>query len=168
MDYQPEIGQMCWGQPWQSFDGSVLLDAAVERMARSWERIMWNRLQREVDRPFNNSGASFETEGLAIRAYSWDDSDEQPWNLKCGEVEVSWYKHSWRGLSVNRPMTNDDIADFLSAALAALEPCDTGLGYEDGPRWKPFTYNGVLYNETSYEERETRKRQTPPSPPANS
>lgn len=151
--YEPETGQAMFGQPSQQFDGSDLLDAAVERIAREWERVIGNRLSHSVDRPFDNSGATFETDGIAINAYSWGDSTEQPWNLKCGDVEVSWYKHSWRGLSVNRAISNDDIAALLDEALAALRPCDTGHGYEGEARWKPFTYNGTRYSETSYEER---------------
>lgn len=154
--YQPELGQMCFGQPWQSYEASELLDAAVERIAREWERVIWNRLQREVARPFSNSGTRFDTDGLSIHAYSWDDSEEQPWNLKCGDVELSWYKNSWRGLSSNKQMSNDDIADFLDAALAALSACDTGGSWSDRPKWKPFTLDGETYSETSREEQMER------------
>lgn len=132
-----------------------MLDAAVQSIAREWRRVIWNRTQAEVRSPFDNSGAVFDTEDLSIHACSWDAEIKQPWNLKCGDVEVRWYKHSLRGLSVNKLLNNDEIAQFLDAALAALRPIDTVEGYPARQTYKPFTLNGVRYAER-------RKRQARP------
>lgn len=143
-DYQPEIGQFAFGQPYHQYDGGYMLDAALMLIRRSLDRILWNRLQEDVESPFDNTGATFDTEGISIHAYSWDDDADQQWNLKCGDVEVSWYKHSWRGVSVNRELTNDDIAKFLAEAVDAIDACDTGMvGCRGGVKvGKPFTYCG--------------------------
>lgn len=143
--YQPELGQMIFGQPSQQFDGGNLLDAIINRLERELERVLWNRLQKEVPSPFSNTAATFEAPGIAIHAYSWDEEAEQPWNLKCGEVEVSWYKHAWRGVSINRQLTADEMAAFLDEALARIRACDTGDGYVDHPVGVTFIYDGTEY-----------------------
>lgn len=136
--FEPELGQMVFGQPTQEYDGGELLDAALTYLSEELDRVLWNRLQKECPSPFANSGARFETEGLAIHSYDWG-SENQPWNLKCGDVEISWYKWSGRGQSVNKPMTPNDIAVFLGQALAIIRGCDTpNFGDEDGG--KAFTY----------------------------
>jgi hypothetical protein len=136
--FQPELGQMVWGQPSQEHETSELLDAALTYLDHELQRVLWNRLQKECASPFSNSGARFKTDGLSIHAYDWGD-ENQPWNLKCGDVEISWYKWSGRGQSVNRPMQSEDVAAFLDRALAIVRACDTPeFGDEDGGR--PFTY----------------------------
>jgi hypothetical protein len=140
--YQPEVGQMCYGQPWQRFDAPPMLEAALQWIKCSLDTVLWNRLQRQTRSPFDNSGATFDTEGLSIHAYSWDDDKEQPWNLKCGDVEVSWYKHSWRGVSVNRELSNDEIAEFLDRALSIVRKCDIDFSHDASGFEQPFKYNG--------------------------
>lgn len=147
--YQPELGQAIFGQPPQSYQASEMLDAALRYLQHELERVLHNRLQENVDCPFSNTGATFDTEGLSIHAYSWGD-DDQPWNLKCGDIEISWYKHSWRGLSVNKSLTNDQVAQFLDRVLSIIRACDAGHGYDDSPCWQPFTYCGELHDETEH------------------
>lgn len=140
--YQPEAGQICFGKTWQRFDVPDLLDAALRMIAQEIGIVLSNRMQRQVQNPFDRWATStFDTEGLSVHGYSSVSEDEvAPWNLKCGDVEVSWYKGPWRGLSVNRQLTNDDIATFLDRALSILRACDSDIRGDKGEQ--PFFYNG--------------------------
>lgn len=154
-EYQPEIGQALFGQPHQTYEASLMMEAAIDRIAREWRRCIGNttgHISKSQGSPFDNTGATFSTEGLDINAYSWSDDDEQTWNLKCGDIEVSWYKHSSRGLSVNKDMSNDDIAAFLDEVLNQLKPCDYPLSNGELEHSKDFTYNGTLYRAHRYKD----------------
>lgn len=120
-NYEPEMGQMLFGQPWQSQDASELLIAALSAIDEELDRIMWNIHQEIYDSPFSNTAQSFkELEEFQVEAYSWNEEYQQPWNFKWQDIEVSWYKHMKRGTSVNREVTPDETAKMLEACLAAL------------------------------------------------
>lgn len=143
-EYIPELGQALFGQPTQAFEADNLMDAAINLLADELSRVLGNiTQQRPIDNPFSNSGSRFDTEGLSIHAYSWSD-DDQPWNLKCGDVEVSWYKYAGRGMSVNKPMSPNDIKAFLDCALGIILACEGGGEFSKGQK---FTYDGTVYNE---------------------
>lgn len=126
-EYEPEIGQMAFGQPSQRYAADDLLDAALSFIRQRMDVVLWNHYQREKESPFGNTGSRFETDGLIVEAYSWNEDVEQPFNFKRGDVEVSWYKYAGRGMSINRQMTPDDTRGLLSAALAILDRVDDGL-----------------------------------------
>jgi hypothetical protein len=117
--YQPELGQMIFGQPSQSYEGSELLDAALRAISNELDRAMWNIEQEEYSSPFDNTGNRFECDTFKAHAYSWGD-DEQPWNFKWRDVEISWYKWSGRGLSTNKPLPPDLISEMLDDCLGAV------------------------------------------------
>ena len=119
--YQPELGQMAFGQPHKEYEGSELLEAALRAIGYELERVMGNIHQREYSSPFDNSGnvEGFVCPTFSAHAYSWGDED-QPYNFKWRDVEISWYKWSGRGLSVNKPLSPDLISEMLDACLAAV------------------------------------------------
>jgi len=88
-NYQPEIGQMCFGQQWKKYEGSNLLIAALQAIDSELRRIMWNANQEEYNSPFDNTGNRYKNDVFEVQAYSWDDSYEQPFNFKWDNVEVS-------------------------------------------------------------------------------
>lgn len=122
--YTPELGQMCFGQPWQKHEGSELLEAALIAISSELERVMCNLHQEEYSSPFNNTGNQFECDTFKAHAYSWSD-DEQPWNFKWRDVEISWYKWCGRGLSTKQPMSPDIISEMLNDCLAAVRRYET-------------------------------------------
>lgn len=142
--YEPELGQMIFGQPTQEWASDNLFDAAITLLAEELERVLGNVTQDRVSNPFHNSGARFDTEGLSVHAYSWGD-DEQPWNLKCGDVEVSWYKWAGRGMSVNKRMTPDDTKAFLDRALGVILACQSDEF--ERVKGQRFTYLGEVFND---------------------
>ncbi len=142
----PELGQMVFGQPTQQYEADNLMDAVINLLSCEIERVLGNVTQeRDIGNPFSNSGSRFDTEGLSVHAYSWGD-DDQPWNLKCGDVEVSWYKYAGRGMSVNKPMTPQETKAFLDTALSIIHACEPS-GEFDETSGNKFTYDGKVYND---------------------
>jgi len=80
---------------------------------------MWNIHHKDYWNPFDNSGAQFDCDEFSAHAYSWGD-DEQPFNFKWKNLEISWYKWFGRGTSSNIPVTPQLASDFLDACLRAL------------------------------------------------
>jgi hypothetical protein len=136
--YQPELGQAIFGQPSKQFAVSPMLEAALLFVQHELDRVLWNRLQVGTDSPFGNTGAKFDTKGLSIHAYSWGD-DDQPWNLKYGNLEVSWYKYFGRGMSVNRNLSNDEVSNLLDEILTVIRDCDT-RAFGSGEPLREFSY----------------------------
>jgi hypothetical protein len=117
--FEPELGQMAFGQPYKEHEVSNLVDAALCRIRDELRRVMWNIHQREYENPFGNSGNSFKCDTFEVQAYSWGD-DEQPFNFKWRGVEISWYKYLGRGMSANQKISADLAAEMLDDCLAAV------------------------------------------------
>lgn len=123
MEYQPELGQMIFGQAHKEHAVPPIMDAALEAIDAELCRAMWNIHQKEYVSPFRNTGASFkEIEAFQVEAYSWDEDYAQPWNFKCGDIEVSWYKYLGRGMSSNTELTPQIAAEVLEKCVKAI--CD--------------------------------------------
>lgn len=127
--FEPELGQMIFGQPHKEHAGSNLLEAALRRLSGELERVMWNIHQRNYASPFDNTGNWFKCDTFEVQAYSWGD-DEQPFNFKWRDVEVSWYKYLGRGLSANQELPPTLISEMLDDCLkaaAAWESSDEAM-----------------------------------------
>jgi hypothetical protein len=110
--FQPELGQIAFGQPFKRFG---VPDAFSNALSVLGDAIKAATGQNPAD----NSGARFNCPTFQMHAYSWSD-DEQPFNFKWGEVEVSWYKYLGRGESANRALTAEDASAMLLACLPAI------------------------------------------------
>ena len=126
-DYVPELGQMAFGQPWKQYAVSELGQAALRSIAEEFDRVQWNINQEETPNPFDNSGARFECPTFKAHAYSWNDEEEQPWNFKWGDIEISWYKWSGRGTSSNVELTPQLISNMLDACLQGLRDYENSV-----------------------------------------
>lgn len=119
--FEPELGQAIFGQPHKDFEVPEIMDAAMQFIDLELSRVRWNIRQHDVASPFRNSGpdGNYDGTGFQVHAYDWGD-DEQPWNFKWGNVEISWYKYAGRGLSANIDITSDMAAKCLSECLAEI------------------------------------------------
>lgn len=122
MQYEPEMGQMCFGQPWNKYACSNLCEAALMSINYELCRIMWNIHQKEYDTPFLNAGnvEGFKNDVFEAHAYDWNENNEQSFNFKWKDVEISWYKHYSRGTSCNQELTPDKINQMLDECLQSL------------------------------------------------
>lgn len=121
MKFEPTIAQALFGQPHQQYGCHRLVTAALEEISDELDRVMWNLHQKEYVSPFRNTGAAFkELKEFQVEAYSWDEEYEQPWNFKCGEVEISWYKYLGRGMSSNTKISPTMVASILDQCITAI------------------------------------------------
>lgn len=129
-EYSPELGQMVFGQPFKQYEVPPIMEAALEFLRHELARVMWNIHQKDTADPFGNSGpdGNYSSDVFSVQAYSWGD-DDQPWNFKCGDLEISWYKYCGRGMSANIEVTPDLASQILIKCLEHLRKIDEE-GYE--------------------------------------
>ncbi len=117
--YKPELGQAIFGQPYKRYECPEWMIAFLEYISKELERIMWNITQKSWDDPFGNTGNTFKNDVFEVCAYDWGD-DEQPYNFKCGDIEISWYKYLGRGTTINHSIKAAEGIKMLDTCLASL------------------------------------------------
>ena len=98
MSDTPELGQMCFGNPFGPYGTDDFVDALVDYILAEIDRVYWNNNQKEW-----NKYDDPKIPGLEYRPYYWGDDEiesEKP-NLKFAHSfqEIRWYKHPGRGQS---------------------------------------------------------------------
>jgi len=124
MSNVPEIGQILFGQPWKEFECPEWVIAFLDRIRRELDRVMWNINQEEYASPFDNTGNQFKNEVFEVCAYSWNTDQVQSYNFKWKDVEISWYKHSWRGTTINQELEPTKGIEMLNECIASIEVMD--------------------------------------------
>lgn len=128
MSKEPEIGQLCWGQPTGNYGTDEFADALVEYILAEIERVYWNNNQEEWDR-FDDP----KMKGVEFRPYYYDDSDEgkKP-NLKFegSAQEIRWYKHPGRGQSCTRFWDEKQWRRWFDKALKIIRKNEKDI-YDD-------------------------------------
>lgn len=124
--YSPEVGQALFGQPWQPLECPVWVIAFLDKISSELDRVMWNKNQEEYNSPFSNGGNSFKNDVFEVNAYSWGD-EIQPYNFKWKDVEISWYKHSWRGTTINHELDPHKGIEMMNECIASIEEMDIRL-----------------------------------------
>jgi hypothetical protein len=114
--YEPELGQAMFGQPSHELECPDYLEVALCAIRDTLETIMG----LPFNNPFSNGGGHFSNGAFEVHAYSWDDSKEQPFNFKCGDVEVSWYKYMGRGMSVPLEYTMEEVQKMFRRCIKSL------------------------------------------------
>lgn len=119
MSFEPELGQMCWsGTPWQQYPlpnyiykGLCMLGEYIEKNNLSW------------DDPTSNSGATFENDTFAIRAYCWAEESPQALlpNFEYGDIKVAWYKNAARSASINKHLTYKEWCAVGEVCMKSLK-----------------------------------------------
>jgi len=118
--YEPELGQAVFGQPYKEYEAPHYVEAALTLISEELERVGHNVLQENFVNPFSNTGASFTViPKMLVHAYSWND-EEQPFNFKWRDLEISWYKYLGRGMSMNRQTTPQEIAEMIDDCFEAM------------------------------------------------
>jgi hypothetical protein len=118
-EYQPEVGQILFGQQPQRFEGSSALEYALLLLGENIVAEAQTRRKRR-DNPFLNTGGSYQNDVFKVEAYSWNDDYDQPFNFAWRDVRASWYKHVSRGLSVNMDVDTQLVTEMLVESLASI------------------------------------------------
>ncbi len=111
--YKPELGQACFGQPWQRLELSGKGGYALDAMRSIWDAVF------DEDNPFSNTGAEYKGKKFKIYAYSWSNA-EQPFNFSWRDIRISWYKYFGRGTIINREMTKKEISEMIQEYIDEL------------------------------------------------
>jgi hypothetical protein len=123
-EFTPELGQFVFGQPSKQYECPEYLTALLRGIDSELDRVMWNNHQTEYSSPFSNTGNGFKNDTFEVQAYSWSDEEEQPYNFKWRDFEISWYKYCGRGMSINReimPVEAVQMYDDCIASIQAME-----------------------------------------------
>ena len=125
-----ELGQILFSpNKIQQYDCPGYVVALLRDIARKLDTTMWNITQEEYDNPFDNTGNSFVCDVFEVHAYNWNEDVEQPYNFKCGVIEISWYKYLGRGTTINGLYTKDEIVKMYNICLEEIRKMD-GDKYE--------------------------------------
>jgi hypothetical protein len=90
------------------------LTAALDALCNAWDAVMADRAN-----PFGNTGERFDCEVFSAHAYAWGD-DDQPWNFRWRDLQVSWYKYLGRGMQASRSVSDSEVREMLAECMAAL------------------------------------------------
>jgi len=115
-EYEPELGQAFFGNPWSRYKCPCQVEAFVHYIQMEISRIFWNTNQQAWD------GTEIVWDGFEWRPYYWGDDEkemEKP-NLKFDEVEIRWYKRPGRGMSTNKDWTPEQWWDWLDRVIKHL------------------------------------------------
>lgn len=124
-EYEPELGQMLFGQPSQRYEAPESLEHALFLLGENVVAAAEARGER-MGNPFSNTGERFKNDVFEVQAYSWDEDEEQPFNFAWRDLRVSWYKYAGRGMSVNMKvdvhLVNEMLVECLGSIWCGGEP----------------------------------------------
>lgn len=89
----------------------VVITAALDYIDRELRRCYWNKNQKELESPFQNTGNSYECDAFKVRAYNWMNDNGDNFVYFKDDLHVDWYKYCGRGMYVEVP--NDWMMDRL-------------------------------------------------------
>lgn len=98
--------------------------ALLKELDNQLDRVMWNSTQKEYPSPFENTANSFKNDIFEVQAYDWNDDIEQPYNFKCEDIEISWYKYLGRDTTINGQYEPQKIIDMFNKCLKSILDMD--------------------------------------------
>ena len=125
-----ELGNLMFnfGNKNQHYSCPEFVVTLLRGIERKISLVYWNKNQKEWESAFGNTGNQYFNGTIEVMAYSWNDEEEQPYNFKCGDIEISWYKYLGRDTTINvDPSTegfNDLMVDMFNKAMQSLEESD--------------------------------------------
>lgn len=108
-----------------------LLEGALLKINREYERLYWNFHQRRADSPMENSGSRYKNSVFVMRAYDWSDDEDEP-NFEYKSLKVWWYKRMGRGMSAKIDKKDWNLqffAEMIDDCIRAMRS-DPNLGNE--------------------------------------
>ena len=100
-----------------------LIKAALNEIRRELDRLYWNKYQKIMNSPFDNTGEKYANETFLVQAYNWNEDEDLP-NFKYRGLSVYWYKHSNRGVEAYlwpEEFTVDFLADMIKDCFDAMK-----------------------------------------------
>lgn len=94
--------------------------ALLSDINRKLKIVAWNTGHKDFDSPFENTGNRWANDVFEVQAYSWIDEVEQPYNFKCGNIEISWYKYLGRDTTINGEYTENEIINMYNKCMNSI------------------------------------------------
>ena len=92
---------------------------------RKLKIVAWNVNHKDFDSPFENTGNRWANDVFEVQAYSWDDDEEQLYNFKCGDIEISWYKYLGRDTTINGEYEEATLINMYNKCIKSLRKLDS-------------------------------------------
>ena len=108
----------------QQYECPRWIVALLNELDNQLDRVMWNIHQEEYQSPFENTANSFKNDVFEVQAYDWNDDVEQPYNFKCDDIEISWYKYLGRDTTINGEYEPQKIIDMFNKCLKSISDMD--------------------------------------------
>lgn len=108
----------------QQYECPRWIVALLNELDNQLDRVMWNIHQEEYQSPFENTANSFKNDVFEVQAYDWNDDIEQPYNFKCEDIEISWYKYLGRDTTINGEYEPQKIIDMFNKCLKSILDMD--------------------------------------------
>jgi len=98
--------------------------ALLSDINRKLKIVAWNVDHKDFDSPFENTGNRWANDVFEVQAYSWNDDEEQQYNFKCGDIEISWYKYLGRDTTINNEYSEKEIIKMYNKCMKSLNKID--------------------------------------------
>ena len=99
-----------------------IIVSVLRSIEREMERLYWNKYQKELNSPFNNTGEIYENKTFKVRAYDWNNDNIEP-NFEYKGLKVWWYKHLGRGdyAEINTELSLKYLSNMLDDCIKSLK-----------------------------------------------
>lgn len=102
-----------------------LVEAVLDAIRKEMDRLYYNKYQKEMNSPFDNTGETYKNSTFTVRAYYWGDDDDLTMlpNFEYKGLRVYWYKYSGRGTEVlvDKPLTTKFLSRMLDDCIASMK-----------------------------------------------
>lgn len=103
------------------YDDARFIMAALNQIKTELDRVYFNKYQKEMPSPFENTGVSYDNNVFSVHAYDWDDN-ERP-NFIYKDLKVWWYKHVDRGTyaECGHKLTAEDVNQMIIECCTSIK-----------------------------------------------
>ena len=112
-----ELGQMMFGNPVGTHSCPDYVEALIASIFSEIERVCWNRNQAVWNRYEDPI-----LKGIEYRPYYWgeDEKEANLPNFSCKGVELRWYKHFGRSMSLNCEKSPAEWVEWFDNCMACM------------------------------------------------
>ena len=104
----------------------LLTKAMLDKIEKELTRCYWNKYQKELISPFNNTSEHYSNDYLSIIAYNWDEHSELTFETE--HMRVYWYKYSNRSVEVYFSNSNNHYETIAKTLLESINSIKRDFG----------------------------------------
>lgn len=102
---------------------TYLIRATLDYIREELDRLYWNKYQKQMDSPFDNTGNEYKNDTFSVYAYRWNDNEDNLPNFSYKGFRAYWYKHSNRGLywKCDEEVTAEYLEKMIEECVSSIE-----------------------------------------------